>query len=124
MVRELRKHGCVVTVVVKGGPSLNDALMEDAEEVGMIDEANAIITTGSDAVGVNLSEVSKEFMNAYSSTDFILSKGMANWETLTEYRAPCPTLFLFRTKCEPVAAAVGAPLRVNIAKLVTPGWTL
>jgi uncharacterized protein with ATP-grasp and redox domains len=124
VVRELRALGCRVIVAVKGGPSINDALMEDAEAVGMVGEADRVITTGTDAVGVNLSEVSREFLDAYHSADVILSKGMANWETLTEYEAPCPTLFLFRAKCEPVAAAVGVPLRGNVAKLVPRGWSL
>jgi uncharacterized protein with ATP-grasp and redox domains len=124
VVRELKKLGCLVTVAVKGGPSLNDALMKDAEEVGMVGEADDVITTGSDAVGVNLSEASDEFLDMYSSSDVVLSKGMANWETLTEYEAPCPTLFLFRTKCEPVAMAVGAPVGMNIARLVPRGWRL
>ena len=124
LVRELRRLGCRVTVAVKGGPSLNDALLEDAEAVGMVGEADLVITTGADAVGVNLSGVSREFLDAYRSADVILSKGMANWETLTEYEAPCPTLVLFRAKCEPVAAAVGVPLRENVAKLVPLGWSL
>jgi hypothetical protein len=124
VVRELRRLGCRVTVGVKGGASLNDALMVDAEQAGMVGEADLVITTGSDAVGINLQESSDEFLEAYGSADIILSKGMANWETLTEYDAPCPTLFLFRTKCEPVAAAVGAPVRRNIAKLVPEGWSL
>jgi len=124
VVRELRALGCRVTVAVKGGPSLNDALMEDAEAVGMVGEADRVITTGTDAVGINLAESSGEFRDAFHSADVIVAKGMANWETLTEIPAPCPTLFLFRTKCEPVAAAVGAPLRRNIAKLVPEGWRL
>jgi uncharacterized protein with ATP-grasp and redox domains len=98
--------------------------MEDAEAVGMIEEADLVISTGTDAVGVNLSEVSDEFLDMYQSADIILSKGMANWETLTEYEAPCPTLFLFRAKCEPVATSVGIPLRENVAKLVPQGWRL
>jgi hypothetical protein len=98
--------------------------MEDAEAVGIVEKADRVITTGTDAVGVNLSEVSREFLDAYRSADVILAKGMANWETLTEYEAPCPTLFLFRAKCEPVAAAVGVPLRENVAKLVPRGWIL
>jgi len=124
MVRELRRLGCRVTVAVKGGPSINDALMEDAEAVGMVGEADLVITTGTDAVGVNLSEVSRGFLDVYHSVDVILAKGMANWETLTEYEAPCPILFLFRAKCEPVAVAVGVPLRENVAKLVPRGWIL
>ena len=124
VIGELRGSGCRVTVAVKGGPSLNDALMEDAEAVGMADVADGVITTGTDAVGINLSESSDEFIAAYEGADVILAKGMANWETLTEYPAPCPTLFLFRTKCEPVARTVGAPLQRNIAKLVPEGWRL
>jgi uncharacterized protein with ATP-grasp and redox domains len=124
VVQELQRHGCTVTVAVKGGPSLNDALLEDAEMVGMIDEANRLITTGSSAVGVNLSEASSEFIKTYRSVDIIISKGMANWETLTEYEAPCPTMFLFRTKCEPVAESVEVPIGKNIAKLVEKGWKL
>jgi uncharacterized protein with ATP-grasp and redox domains len=124
VIGELGGSGCRVTVAVKGGPSLNDALMEDAEAVGMADVADGVITTGTDAVGINLSESSDEFIAAYEGADVILAKGMANWETLTEYQAPCPTLFLFRTKCEPVARTVGAPLQRNIAKLVPEGWRL
>lgn len=124
VVRELRGRGCVVTVAVKGGPSLNDALMVDAEAVGMVEEADQVITTGTDAVGVNLSETSEEYNGVYRGANVILAKGMANWETLTEYPAPCPTMFLFRAKCEPVATAVWVPLQSNVAKLVPEGWLL
>jgi uncharacterized protein with ATP-grasp and redox domains len=124
VVRELRRLGCVVTVAVKSGPSLNDALMEDAEAVGMIEEANKVITTGADSIGINLAETSEEFNTHFYGSDIIIAKGMANWETLTEVPAPCPLMYVFRTKCEPVARAVGALLNVNIAKLVPKGWKL
>ena len=124
VIREMQSQGCNVTVVVKGGPSLNDALLEDAVTVGMTKEANRVITTGNSAVGVNLMKASSEFMKAYYEADIIISKGMANWETLTEYEAPCPTMFLLRTKCEPVAMSVNTPLGKNIAKLVQKGWKL
>ena len=124
IVRELRRAGCRVTVAVKGGPTLNDALMEDAEESGMIGEADCVITTGTDAIGINLEETGEEFNRAFHDSDIIISKGMANWETLTEVPAPCPLMYVFRTKCEPVARTVGAPLEKNIAKLVPVGWRL
>ena len=124
LVRELRRAGCYVTVAVKGGPSLNDALMEDAEEAGMIGEADIVITTGTDAIGINLAETSHEFNRVFYGSDIILAKGMANWETLTEVPAPCPLMYLFRTKCEPVARTVDAPIEKNIAKLVPIGWRL
>ena len=124
VVRELQRMGCVVTVAVKAGPSLNDALMEDAEAVGMTEEADNVITTGADAIGINLAETSEEFNTHFHGSDVIIAKGMANWETLTEIPAPCPLMYVLRTKCEPVARTVDAPLNVNIAKLVPKGWKL
>jgi damage-control phosphatase, subfamily I len=124
IVRELRRVGCRVIVAVKAGPSLNDALMEDAKIVGMTEEADEVITTGADSIGVNLSETSEEFNAAFYGSDIIIAKGMANWETLTEITAPCPLMYLLRTKCEPVARTVSAPMNVNIAKLVEKGWKI
>jgi uncharacterized protein with ATP-grasp and redox domains len=124
VVRELQRMGCVVTVAVKAGPSLNDALMEDAEAVGMTEEADNVITTGADSIGINLAETSGEFNTHFYGSDVIIAKGMANWETLTEVPAPCPLMYVLRTKCEPVARTLGAPLDVNIAKLVPKGWKL
>ena len=124
VVRELRKIGCKVTVAVKAGPSLNDALLEDAMAVGMIEEADEVITTGADAIGINLEETSEEFNHHFYNVDLIIAKGMANWETLTEVPAPCPLMYVLRTKCEPVARAIGAPMNVNVAKLVPKGWYL
>ncbi|HUS79011.1 MAG TPA: ARMT1-like domain-containing protein [Patescibacteria group bacterium] len=124
IVRELRRMGCRVKVAVKGGPVLNDALMEDAVMVGMTEEADEMITTGTDAIGVRLEESSEEFRDAFYGADAVIAKGMANWETLTEVPAPSPLLYLFRTKCEPVARSVGAPLHVCVAKLAPKGWRL
>ncbi|MCW4049778.1 MAG: ARMT1-like domain-containing protein [Candidatus Bathyarchaeota archaeon] len=124
VVEELKALGCHVTVAVKGGPGLNDALMEDAETVGMTEVADEVITTGTDAIGVRLDESPDWFLERYYSADIIVAKGMANWETLTETPAPCPLMYLFRTKCEPVARAVGAPEHENIGYLVEKGWKL
>ena len=124
LVQELRGLGCRVTVAVKGGPALNDALMKDALEVGMERVADEVITTGTDAIGVNPAECSEEFLERFYDSSLILSKGMANWETLTEFGTPSPTLFLLRVKCEPVAENLCAPMNRSVAKLVSRGFTL
>jgi uncharacterized protein with ATP-grasp and redox domains len=90
----------------------------------MTREADEVITTGTDAIGVNLAETSGEFNKEFYGAGLIVAKGMANWETLTEVPAPCPLLYLFRTKCEPVARTAGAPMNVNVAKLAPKGWKL
>ena len=125
LVRELKRLGAYVTVAVKDGPpALNDALMDDALLVGMDKAADKLITTGAQAIGIRLDESPEWFLDIYNNTDIILAKGMANWETMTENPAPCPTMYLLRTKCEPVAAAVGAPEGESIAFLVDEGWKL
>ena len=90
----------------------------------MMEEADEVITTGADSIGVNLAETSEVFNCHFYGSDVIIAKGMANWETLTEVPAPCPLMYVLRTKCSPVANALGAPMNVNVAKLVPKGWKL
>jgi uncharacterized protein with ATP-grasp and redox domains len=118
LVQELKKLGAHVTVVVKGGPVLNDATMEDAKYVGMHEVADAIITTGTDAVGLILSECSDEFLSLYKSADFVVTKGMGYAETLTEIDLAAPHALLLRTKCSPVANFFNVSMGRNVAKLI------
>lgn len=121
LVKELQKLGARVTVAVKSGPILNDATLEDAEAVNMTKTADAVITTGADAVGFPLPrEQSEEFVQAFEQADFIVAKGMAFAETLTEIRLKQPHVFLLRTKCNPVAKHFGVPRDRNIAKFFKP----
>lgn len=118
VVEQLKNMGLTVIVAVKGGPVINDATLEDAEISGMSKIADKIITTGTDAVGLALKEVSQEFLDVYNSVDVIFAKGMGYAETLTEYKLKKPHALLFRTKCNPVANFFAAPREKNIAKLM------
>lgn len=121
LIRELKQLGAKVTVVVKGGPILNDATLEDAKAVGIDEIADAVITTGADAVGLPVPEErSKEFVQVYSQTDLIVAKGMGYAETLTEMKLKQPHAFLLRTKCNPVARHFGVVRGKNVAKLIKP----
>jgi len=119
LVEQLKNMGLVVTVAVKGGPVINDATMEDAEISGMTKIADRVITTGNDAVGMAIKEISQEFLAAYESTDLIIAKGMGYAETLTELKLKKPHLLLFRTKCTPVADSFGVGREKNVAKLMS-----
>ncbi|UCH31547.1 MAG: DUF89 family protein [Candidatus Bathyarchaeota archaeon] len=121
LVKELKHLGAKVTVVVKGGPILNDATLEDAKVVNMYEIANEIITTGTDAVGLPLlEEQSKQFRKAYDNADFVVAKGMGYAETLTEMRLKKPHAFLLRTKCNPVARYFKVARGKNVARLMKP----
>jgi uncharacterized protein with ATP-grasp and redox domains len=117
LINELNKMECNLTLVVKGGPISNDALMKDALDVGMPNIVSSIITTGTDTMGISFEESSPEFKKAFFSSKFIIAKGMAHWETLSEIQLKTPILHILRTKCECVASSIGAPINKNIAKL-------
>lgn len=118
LVEELKETGASVVVVVKGGPVINDATLEDAEASGMNTVASKVITTGTDAVGFAAKEISKEFLDAYNSADLIIAKGMGYAETLTEHKMHKPHALLFRSKCNPVANYFGVVREKNVAKLM------
>jgi len=118
LVEQLKNMGLTVVVGAKGGPVINDATLEDAEASGMSKLADKIITTGTDAVGLALKEVSAEFLEVYNSVDLVFAKGMGYAETLSEYKLKKPHALLFRTKCNPVANFFGVLREKNVAKLM------
>jgi uncharacterized protein with ATP-grasp and redox domains len=118
LVEQLKNMGLKVTYVVKGGPVINDATMEDVEPSGMGKLADNILTTGTDAVGLLKKEVSPEFLKVYGEAELVFAKGMGYAETLTEYKLTKPHFLLFRTKCNPVANYFCASRNKNIAKLM------
>ncbi len=92
---------CEVTASVKSRPIINDATMQDAEEVGLPAIAD-VIETGSDDIGVNWARASREFAEAFRAADLVLAKGQGNFETLDE--TPGEIFFLLKAKCPEVAA--------------------
>ena len=118
LVEQLKNMGLKVTYVVKGGPVINDATLEDVDFSGMNKLADNILTTGTDAVGLLQKEVSPEFLKVYDAAELVFAKGMGYAETLTEYKLTKPHFLLFRTKCNPVANYFCAPRNKNVAKLM------
>ena len=117
LVTEISKLGPSVVVAVKEGPVLNDATIEDAKLSG-IDKVAEVITTGIDSVGLILSESSREFRESLMDSDLVVSKGMGNYETITEEKLSGKCVaFLLRAKCSSVAEDLGVQNGSNIAKL-------
>lgn len=101
-----------VAFVVRGKPILNDALLDDAEEVGMT-ALTKVISNGSDGLGVHFDLTSPEFNDAFRSADLVIAKGLANYETLFDGKGPIlpkKIAFLFKAKCPFIAQANGAKL--------------
>jgi uncharacterized protein with ATP-grasp and redox domains len=118
LVEQLKNMGLMVTYVVKGDPVINDATLNDVAISGMDKVADKIITTGTDAVGLIIKEVSPEFLKIYKKAELVFAKGMGYAETLTEYKLTKPHFLMFRTKCQPVANYFCSSRHKNIAKLM------
>jgi uncharacterized protein with ATP-grasp and redox domains len=98
---------------VNGGPILNDALLEDAEMVGLT-EVVPVIDNGYSLLGTVLEEASPEFREAYERADWVISKGQANYETLDGLSEKI--VFLLKAKCEPIAEHVGVTIFQGVFK--------
>ncbi len=107
LIELLLAAGLRVTVSVKSGPIINDAVMADARMAGLT-RIVPVITTGSDDIGIHWDHISPEFRQAFDSADLIISKGHANFETCTGQ--PGNIYFLLKTKCRMVAAELGVKL--------------
>lgn len=83
-----------ITFCVRGGPVSNDATRADAAAVGI---PFPVIDNGAPIAGTILSRLGSEAKEAVEQADVILSKGMANAESL--YGCGLNVYYLFLVKC-------------------------
>lgn len=100
LVEYLYRRGFVLTIAVKDGPIINDALTEDALEAGL-DKYGQIITNGGRYPGTELAHCSLQFLECFQAADLVIAKGQGNFESLSEVDRDI--FFLLTIKC-PVAA--------------------
>ena len=110
LLAKIREYGLDITIAVKSEPILNDATMVEALDVGL-DEFGELVEIGAGTVGYVDSEISDEFREIFNSHEFVISKGMGNYEGLTEIDLSSKDIyFLFCVKCNTIARHVGANL--------------
>ena len=95
-----------VNVLVRGYPTINDATMQDAKQVGMDQIAN-VVPNGSDIPGTFYEDLSDEAKNLLDTADVILAKGQGNFETLR--MCGLNVYYIFLCKCEMFARQFGVP---------------
>jgi uncharacterized protein with ATP-grasp and redox domains len=92
-----------VFLAVKERPVQNDLSLEDLKGMDLPAEPVAAPAR----VGVYLSHASEDFRHRFLSADLIISKGMGNYETLSEMELDRKCFFILRAKCWPVARSLG-----------------
>ena len=98
-----------IVAVVRGAAVINDATWTDAEQVGLR-ETVPVIDNGNDGVGTILEQCGVGFMDRFCVSDVLISKGLANYETLIEYddrRLWQRVCYLFKAKCVFIARYAG-----------------
>ena len=96
-----------VTAVVRGKPVINDAIMEDAEFVGLTDVVK-VIDNGSDAPGTILETCSQNFRDRFEAADLVIAKGQGNYETLSDLDKNI--FFILKAKCPVIARDIGCEI--------------
>ena len=100
LLKALRRlnPGLCVTAVVRGLPVVNDATLEDAEQVGLGEAAQRVIGNGCDLPGNVLERISAEALGAVDAADVLIAKGQANYEGLSGCGRNL--FYIFMCKCK------------------------
>ncbi|ACL17452.1 damage-control phosphatase ARMT1 family protein [Methanosphaerula palustris] len=118
LIDHLVAQGVRITLAVRDGPVLNDATLNDALFLGLDRRVNVLTTTGGDGeLGVNLDVIPPALYAAIHDCTLIISKGMANFESLSLYPNLPPVAYLMSVKCVPVGEMVGMPVGSMVALL-------
>ena len=110
LLAKIKEYGLDITIAVKSEPILNDACMAEALDAGL-DEFGEIVEIGCGTVGYVDSEISEEFREIFDAHSFIISKGMGNYEGLTEIDlSEKDVYFLLCAKCNTISRDIGVEL--------------
>ena len=118
LLEYLHRQGSHITLAVRDMPILNDATMEEALALHLDRYCDAITTTGCGCeIGVRLDCMPEELSKAMEDCTLVIAKGMANYESLSEYTGLPHVAFLMAAKCDPIAEEVGVPRGSKVAML-------
>jgi len=105
----IRERAGRTVLVVKGGPSLNDLTRSELEASQLGTRFAEVADTGTHGVGIDWDRVSEGFLRLVDEADLIISKGMANLESIYPKKLSCPVFFLFKAKCRPIQDYLHSP---------------
>lgn len=86
-----------ITALVRGKQVLNDATIEDAQQIGLT-ELVPVMENGTGIAGASMRAINEESRKALENADVILAKGQGNFESL--YGCGLNVYYLFLCKCD------------------------
>ncbi len=91
--------------MTRGNAIINDVTYEEAKEAGF-DEICHLINSGVNTPGFVYDRANVESQELYDSADMVLTKGMGNYECLSDSKRD-NLFFLLKVKCNVVAQSIG-----------------
>ena len=118
LIEELKGAGVKPFVAAKASPVQDDVTMAEVRALGI--QRIAKLLSAGESVGIDLNVASPELLRKLEEAELIISKGMGNYETLSEFEEKLRgrLVYLLRAKCNPVAGALGVERGALVAKLV------
>jgi uncharacterized protein with ATP-grasp and redox domains len=115
LVRLLEKLGKKVFYAVKARPVQNDMSIRDVERFGALGMDSALVSTGTDEVGIRREDMSGVVRECWEDSSLIIAKGMGNYETISEFHGERPVVYVMKVKCGSVAESLNRALGEYIA---------
>ena len=110
LIKKIKEdYDVTIILALKESPILNDALISDAERINL-GKYCEIISTGASSVGIVEEYVSGEIKELFNTVDLVISKGMGNYEGLTEMNFKTPVFFLLTVKCPVISREISVPV--------------
>jgi damage-control phosphatase, subfamily I len=118
LIEFLENSGKKVYYAVKKHPVLNDLSMVDVIKFDLRKTFNNIISTGTDEAGIRRQEIKGKIKGLWEGKGIVIAKGMANYETISEFHTERPVIHIMKVKCPTVRNAVRKKIGTHIAILL------
>jgi len=115
LVRFLEGKGKRVFYTVREHPAQNDLSMEDVRRLGLERMHPRIISTGKANVGLSREDMTGEIERLWQGGGPVIAKGMANFETISEFDEERQVVYIMKVKCPAVACAVDSGIGTYMA---------
>jgi hypothetical protein len=115
LIKHLQAQGKLVSYAVKEHPVQNDLSVPDVERFRFREVFPNIVSTGSGEVGIRRELMRGRIKDLWEGDGAVIAKGMANYETISEYGDERTVIHIMRVKCPTVAHAVGYSVGQYIA---------
>lgn len=103
-----------VTYMTRGNAIINDVTYEEAKEAGF-DALCNLVSSGVNTPGFVYDRANKASQELFDSADLIITKGMGNYECLSDVKRE-NLFFLLKVKCNVVARSLGKEVGDIICK--------